>query len=422
MNSFNFIFANLVLIVAYIFIVVEKIPRVVIALLGASALLIARVITQEEAFEYVDFNVIFLLVGMMILVNVLAETGALKLTAFYIAKKAKGSGIRLMIYFVVLTAILSAFLDNVTTVVIIGSVTCTLAKELKINPLPYLVSEIIASNVGGTATLIGDPPNIMIGSAAKLTFNDFIVHIAPITLIILPVSIITLYLFYKKDLHLPKDTKSKLEKIQLKELITNRKLLTISLIVISFVLLGFFLHGVLGLEAGTIALAGASVLLIFENRRHIWNDVEWTTVFFFIGLFIIVGAVEKVGTLNYLSEVVFKFSKGSFEILTLLILWLSGIFSALIDNIPYTATMIPMIKNMGGHFKDIQPLWWALSLGACLGGNGTLIGASANIIVADMANKSGYPIRFVEFIKIGGLITIQSLIISSLYLWFRYLS
>src|SRR3989338_2400049 len=416
MNSFNFIFANLVLIVAYIFIVVEKIPRVVAALLGASALLVARVITQEEAFEYVDFNVIFLLVGMMILVNVLAETGALKLTAFYIAKKAKGNAVKLMVYFAVLTAILSAFLDNVTTVVIIGSVTCTLAKELKINPLPYLVSEIIASNIGGTATLIGDPPNIMIGSAAKLTFNDFIVHIAPITLIILPVSIITLYFFYKKDLHLPKDTKSKLEKIQLKELITNRKLLKISLIVISFVLLGFFLHGVLELEAGTIALAGASVLLIFENRRHIWNDVEWTTVFFFIGLFIIVGAVEKVGTLNYLSEVVFKFSKGSFEILTLLILWLSGIFSALIDNIPYTATMIPMIKNMGGHFKDIQPLWWALSLGACLGGNGTLIGASANIIVADMANKNGYPIRFVEFIKIGGLITIQSLIISSLYL------
>lgn len=422
MPNLNQIIPSLVLLITYVLLVLEKLPRVVVALLGACIVIITKVVTQEEAFEYVDFNVIFLLVGMMILVNVLAETGALKLTAFYIAQKAKGNAVRLMIYFAILTAILSAFLDNVTTVVIIGSVTCTLAKELKINPLPYLVTEIIASNVGGTATLIGDPPNIMIGSAAKLTFNDFIVHIAPVIFIILPISIITLYLFYKKDLQLPKDTKSNLEKIQLNELITNRKLLTISLIVISFVILGFFLHGVLGLEAGTIALAGASVLLIFENRRHIWDDVEWTTVFFFIGLFIIVGAVEKVGTLNYLSEVVFKLSKGSFEILTLLILWLSGIFSALIDNIPYTATMIPMIKNMGGHFKDIQPLWWALSLGACLGGNGTLIGASANIIVADMANKSGYPIKFIEFIKIGGLITVQSLIISSLYIWLRYLS
>jgi len=412
---------SLVLLITYVLLVLEKLPRVVVALLGACTVIITKVVTQEEAFAYIDFNVIFLLVGMMILVNVLAETGALKLTAFYIAKKAKGNGIRLMIYFAVLTAILSAFLDNVTTVVIIASVTCTLAKELKINPLPYLVSEIIASNVGGTATLIGDPPNIMIGSAAKLIFNDFIIHIAPIIFIILPISIITLYFFYKKDLQLPKNTKNKLEKIQLKELITNRKLLTISLFVISFVLLGFFLHGVLELEVGTIALAGASVLLIFENKKDIWNDVEWPTIFFFIGLFIVVGAVEKVGTLDYLSKLILNLSKGSFEILTLSVLWLSAIMSALIDNIPYTATMIPMIKNIGGHFQDIQPLWWALSLGACLGGNGTLIGASANIIVADMANKSGHPIKFIEFIKIGGLITIQSLIISSLYLWFRYL-
>ena len=417
----NQMIPSLVLLITYVLLVLEKLPRVVVALLGACTVIITKVVTQEEAFAYIDFNVIFLLVGMMILVNVLAETGALKLTAFYIAKKAKGNGIRLMIYFAVLTAILSAFLDNVTTVVIIASVTCTLAKELKINPLPYLVSEIIASNVGGTATLIGDPPNIMIGSAAKLIFNDFIIHIAPIIFIILPISIITLYFFYKKDLQLPKNTKNKLEKIQLKELITNRKLLTISLFVISFVLLGFFLHGVLELEVGTIALAGASVLLIFENKKDIWNDVEWPTIFFFIGLFIVVGAVEKVGTLDYLSKLILNLSKGSFEILTLSVLWLSAIMSALIDNIPYTATMIPMIKNIGGHFQDIQPLWWALSLGACLGGNGTLIGASANIIVADMANKSGHPIRFIEFFKIGGLITVQSLIISSLYLWFRYI-
>ncbi len=420
-TNIQFLFPNIVLILVYIFIMFEKLPRVVVALLGASILILFKSLTQEEAFRYIDFNVIFLLVGMMILVNILKETGGIRWLAVYTAKKVNGSGALLMIYFALLTAFISAFLDNVTTVLLLGAVTIAISKDLKINPVPYLITQAIASNIGGTATLIGDPPNIMIGSAAKLDFNQFIFHLTPVILMILPVTIITLYFIYRKELDIPADSKKTLETMPLSGIITDKNLLIKSLIVISLVVIAFFLHGVLGLEAGSIALAGASVLLIFENRKHIWEDVEWTTIFFFIGLFIIVGAVEKVGTIHYLSELVFKLSKGNYEITTFAVLWMSGILSAVIDNIPYTATMIPLIKNLGNHFNDLQPLWWALSLGACLGGNGTLIGASANIVVADMASKSGKSISFIEFLKVGSIVMVESLIICTVYIWWRYL-
>ncbi len=420
-HNFNFIFSNLVLILTYILLILEKFPRVVVALLGASLLLITKTIPQEEAFRCIDFNVIFLLVGMMIIVNILGETGAIKWLALFIAKSVNGSGVRLMIYFGLLTALLSAMLDNVTTVLILCSVTCAITKDLKINPVPYLITEIITSNIGGTATLIGDPPNIMVGSAAKLDFLQFITNLGPVAIIILFVSMFTLYLIYKKDLNIPNTAKEELEKLSLEGIITERPLLNKSLIVITCVLFGFLTHGFFHLEAGTIALAGASVLLIFENRKHIWNDVEWTTIFFFVGLFIIVGAVERAGTIEYLSEFVLKSSRGSFEVLTISVLWVSAILSALIDNIPYTATMIPLIHNLGKHYQNIEPLWWSLALGACLGGNGTLIGASANIIVADMANNVKHPIRFIEFLKVGSLIVFESLVISTIYVWWRYL-
>ena len=420
-SNFNFLFPNIVLILVYILITLEKLPRVVIALLGASILLVGKSITQEEAFHYIDFNVIFLLLGMMILVNILKETGGIRYLAIWTAKKVNGSGVLLMIYFALLTAFISAFLDNVTTVLLLGSVTIAISKDLKINPVPYLITQAIASNIGGTATLIGDPPNIMIGSAAKLDFNQFIIHLTPVIIIVLIVNLITLYFIYKNQLEFPQQAKKELEEMSLEGLVTNHKLLKKVLVVIFCVIVAFFFHGILELEAGTIALAGASVLLIFENKRHIWEDVEWTTIFFFVGLFIIVGAVEKVGTIHYLSELVFKLSKGSFEITTYAILWMSGFLSAIIDNIPYTATMIPLIKNLGNHYQDLKPLWWALSLGACLGGNGTLIGASANIVVADMASKHKQPITFIEFLKVGMVVMIEALIICSIYLWWRYL-
>lgn len=419
--DFNTLFPNIILILVYIFLILDKLPRVVVALLGAGILLIGKSLTQEEAFHFIDLNVIFLLVGMMIIVNILKETGVMKWLAIFTVKKVNGSGILMLIYFSVLTAVISALLDNVTTVLIVGAVTIQITRDLKINPIPFLVSEAIASNVGGTATLIGDPPNIMIGSAAKLSFLDFIIHVAPVILMILPVTIFTLYFYYKDQIKISDSAKKELESMSLEGLITDKKLLLPALLITSLVIFAFFFHSQLGLESGTIALSGAAFMLIFENRKHIWEDVEWTTIFFFIGLFIIVGAVEKSGTIHYLSELIFKLSGGDFKTSTISILWMSGFLSALIDNIPYTATMIPLIKTLGNHYHDLNPLWWALSLGACLGGNGTLIGASANIVVAEMAHKGGYKISFLEFCKIGMIVMIESLIICSFYLWFRYL-
>lgn len=420
--DFNTLFPNIILILVYIFLILDKLPRVVVALLGAGILLIGKSLTQEEAFHFIDLNVIFLLVGMMIIVNILKETGVMKWLAIFTVKKVNGSGILMLIYFSVLTAVISALLDNVTTVLIVGAVTIQITRDLKINPIPFLVSEAIASNVGGTATLIGDPPNIMIGSAAKLSFLDFIIHVSPVILMILPITIFTLYWFYKDQIKISDSAKKELESMSLEGLITDKKLLLPALLITSLVIFAFFFHSQLGLESGTIALSGAAFMLIFENRKHIWEDVEWTTIFFFIGLFIIVGAVEKSGTIHYLSELIFKLSGGDFKTSTISILWMSGFLSALIDNIPYTATMIPLIKTLGNHYHDLNPLWWALSLGACLGGNGTLIGASANIVVAEMAHKGGYKISFLEFCKIGMIVMIESLIICSFYLWLRYLN
>jgi len=271
LTDFYFLLPNLILVLAYVFLTLELLPRVVIALLGASILLLAKAITQEEAFHAIDFNVIFLLVGMMILVNILKQTGGIRWLAIYTAKTVKGNGVLLMIYFAILTAVLSAFLDNVTTVLLLGSVTIAISRSLNINPVPYLITQIIASNVGGTATLIGDPPNIMIGSAAHLEFSKFVIHLGPVVLIILPIAILTLYLIYRDQLTIPKSAKEKLEGIRLGGIITDKPLLRKSLFVISLVIIAFFFHSKLGLEAGTIALAGASVLLIFENKKDIWN-------------------------------------------------------------------------------------------------------------------------------------------------------
>lgn len=417
---------NVILILAYVLIAWERIPKVVIALLGASVLLVTQLVTQTEALGFVDFNVISLLVGMMILVNILRKTGALEYVALLSAKLANGSGLRLMLIFAFVTAILSAFLDNVTSVILIGSVTVAIARQLHINPVPFLIAETLLSNIGGTATLIGDPPNIMIGSAANLSFMEFIIHLAPVVVAIVPVALWTLAKIYKNDLNLDDSARKRMLELTTEGCIKDVGLLVKSLLVFSVVIGGFLFHSQLGLEAGTIALAGAAVLLIFENEHDIWQDVEWTTIFFFIGLFIIVGAVVKVGTITWLAEQFIALTNGDYNLMAMLLLWASGILSAIVDNIPYTATMIPLVKSLptlnpdtyAGH---LEPLWWSLALGACLGGNGTMIGATANVLVADMAERQGHPIRFVEFMKIGSLIMVESLAITTVYIWFRYL-
>ncbi|MBK9142000.1 MAG: ArsB/NhaD family transporter [Candidatus Melainabacteria bacterium] len=422
-GSWSYIFPNLVLVMAYISIMIERIPKVATALVGSSILIVCHYLTQEEAFACIDFNVINLLVGMMILINILGHTGALNALGILAARLTRGHNLLMLLVFSLLTALLSAIFDNVTTVILIGSITCAICKKLDINPVPFLVSETICSNIGGTATLIGDPPNIMIGSAARLSFNDFLVNLAPVVLIILPVALATLCLIYRKDL-LEQNSYHKVKNdLPLNGAITDYPLMIKSIAVLVCVFTGFIFHGFIGLEAGTIAMAGAALLLMFENRRSIWNDVEWTTIFFFIGLFVMVGAVEKSGTVHILAGKFIEMTGHDTTLMTLSLLNVSAFASAIIDNVPYTATMIPMVESIRDQVTgiNVEPLWWALALGACLGGNGSLIGATANVIVADMAKASGSRISFLQFTLVGGLIMIQSLAISSIYLWCRYL-
>jgi Na+/H+ antiporter NhaD/arsenite permease-like protein len=386
-----------VLVAVFATLVTERVPKVVVVLLGASVLLVTRTVTQSHAFASVDWNVIFLLVGMMVLVNILRQTGALEALGRLAIKTTRGNGWWLLAMLSVVTALLSAVLDNVTTVVMVGAVTCAVARQYGFNPVPYLVAETLASNIGGTATLIGDPPNIMIGSAAGLGFTDFLVHLAPFVMLLVPIGIGVTGWWYRYELSMPASLINQLHLIEVRSVITNWPLMVKSLVVLSLVLLAFMFHGLLGLEAGTIALAGASVLMLFESKTEIWDDVEWTTIFFFIGLFIVVGAVAQTGVLSLLGQQLLAATHGNTTVLTLVILWVSGVMSALIDNIPYTATMIPLVQSLGSQVSHLQPLWWALSLGACLGGNGSLIGATANVLVADMAKRQGYHLPFMDF-------------------------
>lgn len=416
----EFTLATLILVAAYISIAIEKIPKAITALIGASLVVLLKVLEQHEAFTYIDFNVIFLLAGMMIIVNVTKRTGVFRWMAFETVRVAKGHPIKILIIFSIITAILSAFLDNVTTVLLIAPITLVVAKELGISPFPYFITEILASNIGGTATLIGDPPNIMIGSAAKYDFMTFLFNLTPVIVIIFLVFIVMMYFFFRKDLVVSEELMNHLAQIDNSKSITNKKLLIQCLVVLFFVILGFIFHGALHYEASTIAMSGAAVLLLFESPKEMIEEVEWTTIFFFIGLFIIIGGVEKVGLIDMMAKEALELTAGDQKLTTILILWVSGVASAFIDNIPYTATMIPMVEKLGLHM-NIEPLWWALSLGACLGGNGTIIGASANVIVCDISTSAGTPITFIRFLKYGMIVMFMSLIISTAYLYFVYL-
>lgn len=417
-----FLLANLLFAGVYALLIWDRVPKVVVVLLGASLAMLFGVLDQATAFRHIDLNVIFLLVGMMIIVNIVQETGAFSWLAYTVARYTRGNGVVLMVTLCLLTALFSAFLDNVTTVMFMAAITCALADTLSINPVPFLISEVMASNIGGTATLIGDPPNILIGSAAGLSFNDFIWALTPVILMIIPVALLTLVWIYRRQLQLPESAQVAILQLDPASTITNFALLKKALAVLGLVLLGFVFHHVIHQEVGTIALAGAAVLMLFEDPKQLWNDVEWDTIFFFMGLFMLVGALVEVGTMDYLGNQFYQWAHGDFKTTTLALLWISGGLSAIIDNIPYTATMIPLIQNLAHHYDDVTPLWWALSLGACLGGNGTLIGATANVVAADIAAyKCGHRIRFLEFMVVGGIITLESLLIATGYVWVRYL-
>lgn len=414
------IMAGIILTIAYVFIASEKIPKVTIAMLGAAITLVLGIVPAEHAFAHVDFGVIVLLVSMMIIVHIASRSGVFTWIAFELLKFTKGQPIKVLFALAVFTAIASAFLDNVTTVVLILPVTFVIARELKVDPIPILITEILASNIGGTATLIGDPPNIIIGSAAGLTFNDFIVELTPVVTVIFIVCMLLIAFMFKNQLKSTPEAMEHVANLDNSTTIKDKKLMIRSMIVLGLVILGFILHSALHLEAYMVALLGASVLLLFEKPHHILCDVEWMTIFFFIGLFIIIGGLEETGGIKFLADKLLEFTKGDLTVTSMVIIWASGLLSAIVDNIPYTVTMVPLIAELGGTM-DLHPLWWSLSLGACLGGNATIIGAAANVIVSESAYAAGHPISFLRFMKYGMLVTIISLIFSSAYIYVRFL-
>jgi len=416
-----------IFLVIYAFIIAEKIHRTIVAMIGGTLMVVLGIVDQETALHHIDFNTLGLLVGMMIIVGITAETGLFKYIAVVAAKKAKGEPARILIALALITAVGSALLDNVTTVLLMVPVTFSITKQLRVNPVPFLITQIIASNVGGTATLIGDPPNIMIGSAVKeLSFMDFIINLAPIAALVMAVYIPIFMFLFRKKIQTTNELKQSIMEMDESELITNRVLLRKCLIVLGLTIIGFFTHQLLHLESATVALAGAFLLLLLTGEHMMENafaKVEWTTIFFFVGLFVLVSGLIETGVIAKLAEQAIELTGGDLVTTSMLILWLSAIASAFLDNIPFVATMIPMIQEMGNMgVGNLEPLWWSLALGACLGGNGSLIGASSNLIVAGMSGKEGHPIRFVQFLKYGFPLMILSIILSSIYIYLRYLA
>jgi len=416
-----------IFLVIYALIVSEKIHRTIVAMIGGVLMVALGIVDQWAAIEHIDFNTLGLLVGMMIIVTITADTGLFKFIAVWSAKKAHGNPVRILIALSLITAVGSAFLDNVTTILLMVPVTFSITRQLKVSPLPYLITQIIASNVGGTATLIGDPPNIMIGSAVKeLTFNAFIANLAPIAILIMLAYIPLFVLLFRKQLKTTPELTCSIMEMDEKELITDRKLLTKCLSVLGLTMLGFFLHQTLHLESATVALAGAFLLLLLTGEHameHALAKVEWTTIFFFVGLFVLVSGLIETGVIARLAAQAIEWTGGDPVATSMLILWLSAIASAFLDNIPFVATMIPMIQEMGQMgVGDLEPLWWSLALGACLGGNGSLIGASANLIAAGLAAKEGHPIRFMTFLKYGFPLMLLSVAMAGVYVYFRYLA
>jgi len=423
-EQYQVIVAAVVFIATYVVIVSEKIHRMVAAFIGAGLLLLLGVIKFEAAAHAVDYNTIGLLVGMMLIVGITRNTGVFEFLSIKAAKGAGGEPVRLIAALALVTAILSALLDNVTTVLLIAPVTLVIAGMLKISPLPFLISEIIASNIGGTATLIGDPPNIMIGSATRLGFMDFVINLAPVVAVIYLITFFIIRLIYGRQLTVRPDLKAQLMDLDEQDEIKDPALLRKCLLVLALTILGFVLHQFIHLESAVIALSGASLLLLLtrEDPEHALQSVEWPVIFFFIGLFVVVGALEEVGIIQAMAKWTLDVTSGSLLPTGILILWLSAIASSFVDNIPFVATMIPLLQEMSrlGGITDINFLWWSLALGACLGGNGTIVGASANLIVVGIAERKGHHISFLGFMKIAFPLMLMSIVISTGYLLIWY--
>jgi len=424
--------ALIIFLFTYALIISEQVHRTVIALFGAMLMVLGGVITQEEAIRHIDFNTLALLIGMMIQVLILSKTGLFKFLSVWAAQRTQGSPIALLLSLSVIVAACSAFLDNVTTVLLTVPVTFTLTRDLRISPMPFVVSQIFASNIGGTATMIGDPPNIMIASAVKeLDFMAFLSNLFIPCSIIFVVTTALLVFIYRKELVCSPNNRKRIMNIKTQGLIRNPVLLRRCLFTLAVTIALFCLHGQIpgwSLESGTVAVTGASLLLLLTMHdreralEQVFAKVEWTTIFFFIGLFVLVGGLEVNGIIKWLAAQAMDLTNGEHTATTMTILGMSALMSSFVDNIPFVATMIPLIKDMGAMgYTDLEPLWWALSLGACLGGNGTVIGASANVVALSLARKHNLIVTFFGFMKVAFPLMLLGVAIAGVYLWIAFL-
>ena len=422
------IVAIVIFVIAYALIISEKVHRTIVGLFGAMLMILFGIISQETAVHHIDFNTLGLLMGMMIIVNITSETGLFNFLAIWAAQKVKAQPVALLVVLSTITMVCSALLDNVTTVLLTVPITFSITSQLKVDVMPYLIAQILSSNVGGTATLIGDPPNIMIGSAVGLDFMAFVENLSLISILIFILVQFILIAVYRKELHTQPELQDKIMRLPAGAQITDHALLRKCLSVIFLTITLFVLHGSLGLESATVALSGAGLLLLLTATRDenaivkVLSKIEWPAIFFFGGLFILVGALVETGVIRMLAAEAIHATGGNIEATAMLILWMSAIASAFIDNIPFVATLIPLIQDMGQMgLSDLTPMWWSLALGACLGGNGTLIGASANVVVASMSAQRGRPISFLGFMKIAFPVMIFTILVSSVYVYLRYL-
>jgi Na+/H+ antiporter NhaD/arsenite permease-like protein len=420
--------AATIFIAAYGLIISERVHRTIVALVGAMVMVLCGMLTQAEAFHHIDFNTIGLLIGMMVIVNITGETGLFNYLSIWAAKKVKAEPVALLIALSTLTMISSALLDNVTTVLLTVPVTFSITSQLKLDVKPFLIAQILSSNIGGTATLVGDPPNIMIGSAVGLDYMAFVTNLAGISLVIYVITMFLLVVWYRKDLHTLPELQAQVMRLEARKQISRPALLKKCLAVLLLTMLLFLLHSVIGVETATAALTGAALLLLITCPRdetviaNVLAKVEWTAIFFFAGLFVLVGALVEVGIINSLAAAAMELTQGDSSATALLILWMSALASGFVDNIPFVATMIPLIQDMGNMgMTNLNALWWSLALGACLGGNGTLIGSSANVVVASMAAQRGQQISFLGFMKLAFPMMLLSIVISSVYVYVRYL-
>lgn len=416
------IIAVAVFLIVILLIITERVHRTAAAMAGAVVLILTGVMSADKALSYIDFNTIGVLVGMMIFVAIVRRSGMFEYIAVRAAKAVHGDPWKIMVAFTLITAVLSAILDNVTTVLLVGPMSIAIARMLKIDPVPFLMGQILASNVGGTATLIGDPPNIMIGSAAHLSFMDFLDNTGFVVLFILAVLILLMKIVYEKKIELGTVDTGAVENLDPSKSITNRALMKKGIIVLICVIVGFMFHDKLGIESSVIALTAAAVMLIIgrEDVNEAIQDVEWTTILFFMSLFVVVGGLTETGIIKELASKIIDATNGHPMVTMMVLLWASALLSSILDNIPFVATLIPLILAMQADGIDVTSFWWAISLGACLGGNGTMIGASANVVLSDISTKHGYPITFKSYLKVGMPFMLLSIVISTVFLVVKF--